>query len=154
MWHTTTSWHKQKPYTNCFIITHTYTRSPNILILHITESDAITPIHQDWKYRRFHLLNLYDNSNFRTITNGWNLSLIMYYTSQTKTDSLVRIPELIDRSLHTYSPCPTNTIHVMHYSPCVTTQVTNLHFNIRFWLRFVMIQKQTHNLVFTQSHYT
>jgi len=78
----------------------------------------------------------------------------MYYTSQTKTDSLVRIPELIDRSLHTYSPCSTNTIYVMHYSPCVTTQVTNLHFNIRFWLRFVMIQKQTHNLVFTQSHYT
>ena len=52
----------------------------------------------------------------------------MYYTSQTETDSLVRIPVLIDRSLHKYSPCSTNTIYVMHYSPCVTTPVTNLHF--------------------------
>ena len=127
LWHTTTSWHKQKPYTNCFIITHTYTRSPNILILHITESDAITAIHQDWKYRRFQLLNLYNNSSFQTVTNGWSWSL-MYYTSQTKTDSLVRIPVLIDRSLHTYSPCSTHTIYVMHHSPCVTTPDTNLHF--------------------------
>jgi len=63
-------WHKQKPYTNHFIITHTYTHGPNILTLHITESDAITAPRQQWKDHRFHLPNLSDNSGF-TIGNWW-----------------------------------------------------------------------------------
>jgi len=54
--------------------------------------------------------------------------LLCLIRNKTETDSLVRIPVLIDRSLHTYSPCSTNTIYVMHYSLCITTPATNLHF--------------------------
>ena len=52
-------------------------------------------------------------------------------------DSLVRIPVVIDRSLHTYY---------------AQRQLQTYTFNTRFRLRFMILQ-QTHTLVFTQLHY-
>ena len=96
-------------------------------MLHITESGTIIALHQDWKHRRYHLLNLSDNSGVQLV-NGEVDFLLCLLRRKLKQIHLYEFQYSLIVLCTRVTPYSTNTIHPMHYSLCITfTELLRTH---------------------------